>query len=220
MQLIKKSKWFLIPLFLFINSQSIFAQLNQADIFNRNVPITWLGIDFTQARFFVPASSHKRSSEVTNSSFVDRYIPEWNNLFITEPRKYDVAGATQRKSVVNALDVTDKANIAINKNFFFDDTDTVRTLLKEDIANLVKQYDFKGKTGLGMMFFVEEMNKAHRMAGVWVTFVDMDAKKVIFTIYRTGTTGGFGFRNYWASAFHDVLQNMEQTDFSKWQESL
>ena len=51
--------------------------------------------------------------------------------------------------------------------------------------------------------------------GIWVTFVDMKSKTVLFTTYQTNPPGGFGFRNYWAKPLYTTLKNME-SDFKKW----
>lgn len=45
-----KLKWLLALLYLALNLQSALVQSNQ-DIFDAEIPITWLGLDYTQAKF-------------------------------------------------------------------------------------------------------------------------------------------------------------------------
>ncbi len=64
--------------------------------------------------------------------------------------------------------------------------------LKEaDITTLVKGFDFKGKKGLGILFIVEALSKTEKAAAVWVTLIDMPAKKVLLTERIEGKASGF-----------------------------
>jgi len=61
---------------------------------------------------------------------------------------------------------------------------------------------------------VEGMSKGLGEAGAWVTLVDMKSKKVISTTYKTGKAGGFGFRNYWAKSWFNIIKE-SKSDFKK-----
>jgi len=50
---------------------------------------------------------------------------------------------------------------------------------------------------------------------MWVTFVDMNKKTVLFTKRLTEKSGGFGFRNYWAKTFNNALKDIDK-DLKKW----
>lgn len=192
-----------------------FAQATKADIFDTGKPLTWLGIDYSQAKFIGSEAAYKASGEVVNSEFTEKFIPAWNNLFIAEAKKYDVAKATHRATVTYAIDVAEKANNAIKKDFFDENPSDFKTLTEQNIGDLVKNYDFQGKTGLGLLFFMEGMSKGQKLAGMWVTFVDMGSKTVLLTVYETGASGGFGFRNYWAKPIYEVLKDMN-SNFKNW----
>ena len=86
---------------------------------------------------------------------------------------------------------------------------------KEKIASMVKQYDYKGKKGLGMMFVVEGMHKEAKKASMWVVFVNMDTKTLLLAKQVEGAAGGFGFRNYWAKSFYNGLKEVEN-NFDRW----
>ncbi len=207
MKTIKKLSW-LVALFIITGIQATFAQ-TKADLFNPKTTVTWLGLDFSQAKFIGNEAAYKATGELINEEFVKKYIPAWANLFITEPTVYNVAKAVHRDSVHYALQVTEKANSAITKNFFTEKPADFTTLKEQDIAELVKNYDFQGQKGIGMMFFVEGMSKGTHLAGAWVTFVNMDNKTVILTLFRTGNSRGFGFRNYWAHSWYNILKDFK-----------
>lgn len=205
----KRANWLITFSLICLSSFSVTGQ-TKADIFNGSSDITWLGIDFTQTKFIGTAAQFKDAGEITSSEFRDKYIPSWNQLFINEQKKYDVAKAVKRAEVKYAMDVTEKANNSIKGNFFSDDPNDYKKLDEQKVANLVKNYDFQGKTGIGFIFFIDGMSKSKDEASGWVTFVDMKSKKVLLTEYKTGKAGGFGFKNYWAKSFLNLLKSTEK----------
>ena len=205
----KRASWLLAISMVLFNVNVIFAQ-TKPDIFNGSTEITWLGIDFTQAKFIGSAFQFKDAGEITNGEFRDKYVPSWNQLFINEQKKYDVAKTVKRSEVKYAMDVTEKANNSIKGNFFSDDPNDYKKLDEQKVANIIKNYDFQGKSGIGMLFVIDGMSKSKEEASGWVTFVDMKSKKVLLTEYKTGKAGGFGFRNYWAKSFQNILKAAEK----------
>ena len=191
----------------------------KADVLNEANEITWLGLDFSQTKFIGTAYQFKDAGEITNEEFVEKYAPGWNQLFIDEAKKYDVADAVHRVKVKYATDVTDKVNAAIKgKDFFSNDPDDYKKLNEEKVAGIIKKYNFKDYTGIGLVFIVDGMSKSKSEAGAWVTFVDMKSKKVLYTYYGAGkATGITGFRNYWATAFLKILKDLkkEYSDMKK-----
>lgn len=207
----KRLQSLMLALLLSVN---LFAQ-SKADIFDADKSITWLGMDFTQVKFIGEATQWSDAGEITNSQMRDKYFPGWNALFISEKDKYKVADAVRRAEVDYAIDVTEKANNALKGNFFENDGNLYHSLDDKKVADLVKKYDFKGHEGIGMMFFVEGMSKGKEMASMWVTFVDMKNKTVLLTKQMEGKAGGFGFRNYWAKSFLNVLKSIKE-DWKSW----
>lgn len=205
----KRASCLLTLSFVFFHAVSVFAQ-TKADIFNGSAEITWLGIDFTQTKFIGSATQFKDAGEISSAEFRDKYIPSWNQLFINEQKKYDVAKAVKRTEVKYAMDVTEKANNGIKGDFFSNDPNDYKKLDEQKVASLVKNYNFQGKTGIGLMFFIDGMSKSKDEASGWITFVDMKSKKVLLTEYKTGKAGGFGFKNYWAKSFHNMLKSAEK----------
>ncbi len=186
----------------------------KSDIFG-SAPITWLGLDFTHLKFIGSAAQFKDAGTITNNDMRSKYFPAWNNLFVAEQKKYNVADAVHRDNVTYATDVTQAANDKSTAEYFTEKTDAYQLLTADMISTIVAGYDFKGKTGIGLLFFVEGMSKDKVEASMWVTFVDMGSKKVLLTNQMTGGAGGFGFRNYWAKSFYNVLGDIEH-DFKKW----
>ena len=190
---------------------SVVAQ-TKADIFNESKPITWLGLDFSQVKI-----SGVPQYEVNSTDLREKYFIAWNQLFVNEKDKFEVAKAVNRSEVKYAINVVEPANK--KEGAFFADDDKMYQLLNEEkISELVKSYDFKGNAGIGMMFFVEGMSKGKEEASMWATFVNMDTKEVLLTRRVTGKNGGFGFRNYWAKSFGKGLDEVNN-NFKNWKKS-
>jgi len=227
MKLNTQFKSLAVVVLIAVNAQVLSAQ-SKSDVFNGSVPLTLLGIDYSQAKYI---GAHENTTvafnawtvarkedngEVTNDQFRDEFTVEWNNLLLDEPKKYNIAKATDRSSINYAIDVALNANKAIKKQFFSESPNDFKTIDETTIANVVKNYDFGKNQGLGLIFFVEGMSRGLEKEGIWVTFVDMKSKTVLLTKYVTEKPGGGGFRNYWARPLAEIIKNMEK-DFKRWQ---
>jgi hypothetical protein len=202
MKAIAKLKWLIAALFIVVSGQPLFAQTK----IDASTPITWLGLDYSQAKIIGQATQWENAGKITNAQIKDIYTVSWNELFINEQKKYDIAEALHRSSVKYDIDVALKANAALDKDFFSNNPGDFKTLDESKIAAIVSKYDFGKNDGVGLIFFVEGLSKANSSEGFWITFVDMKSKKVISTTYRTAKPGGFGFRNYWAKPIYTILK--------------
>lgn len=202
--------------FAFVMSSLGATAQTKSDI-TGNMPITWLGMDFSQLKFIGSAAQFKDAGEISNYDLRVKYFPGWNNLFIKEREKYNIAKYVDRNDndIDYAIEVTDAANTKSSGPYFTDNAGDYQLLTADKVASLVARYDFKGHKGLGMMFFVEGMYKDREEASIWVTFVNMGDKKVLLTHRVSGRSGGFGLRNYWAKSFYNVLQEVGH-DLGKW----
>lgn len=206
-----KLSW-LIAFVFFLSVKCVTAQTKD-DLFAGTADVTWLGLDFSQAKFIGEATGFKDHGEVTNGEMRDRYIPGWNMLFVNEQKKYDVAKYTHRAEVKYGIDVTDHANSEIKKDFFSKDPSEYNSLDAAKVEGLVKKYDFKGKKGIGLIIFVEGMSKGKEEASGWAVYVNLDKKSVIMSQHVTGKPGGFGFKNYWAKSFLGMLKDSDYKDW-------
>ena len=207
-----KFLWLIAVLF-FVNSRTAKSQGSKDDLMNGSSDVTWLGMDFTQAKFIGAATQFKDAGEITNSEFRDKYISGWNNLFVNEEKKYNVAKVVHRTEIKHGMEVTEKVNNGIKKDFFSNNPDEYMTLDAEKVAGLIKKYNFEGKTGIGLIFFIEGMSKGKDQASAWAAYVDMKSRSVILSKHLTGKAGGFGFKNYWAKSFYNILQDADYKDW-------
>lgn len=204
----KKFLVFLISVSL--SGLSLKAQQMQ-DIFNRNTKITWLGLDFTSAKFI---GDRER---LGSTSDMQHMIEAWNDLLINEKTKFDVAPAIDKIKTEDAIEVTKEHNTALDVSEMFSNNIKDHFHLRpDDIIAIVSDYDFKGNTGIGLMFIVESFSKLNEEGAMWVTFIDMDKKDVFFSERVASKPSGFGIRNFWAGAVYGVMKKMQKKEFEMW----
>lgn len=177
-----------------------FTSSRAQDIFDYKEPVTWLGLDFSELKLI------KYDETVTEQELQDKYFPGWNDLIVNEKEKYDIAKAVDHDDITYYTDAVDKVNSSAKGKFITEDIKAFTHLDEAKVKQMVKKYDLKGKTGLGLVFIVEAMDKAQKEASIWVTFIKMDTKEVLLAKPLTGASGGFGFRNYWAGSINKVLK--------------
>jgi len=163
--------------------------------------VVWLGIDFTQVKLIGPSGF----SNVPN--IVNTQVHSINDLFVKEPNKYNFPkflGKTARYK----LDIVYERNMKIPVDGLVLVSDPGGRVNEEVVQKVVDECQFPKDNLIGMMFVAEALDKNQQAAFAWVTFIDLNTGKVIYTSKYAGTAGGFGFRNYWARSFFDILRQM------------
>jgi hypothetical protein len=181
------------------------------DVFNTQTPIFYFGIDFTKAKLI-------NDAEANENDIKERQFDGINDLMVNEAKKYDFAGALRRSELPNDLGFVAKRNATIDPDNIKSTSSADYNRLKEsDIQEVVKAFDFGNNKGIGLLIVMEGMSKSKKGASMWITFVDINAKKVLFTERMEGKGGmAFGFRNYWAVPIRDVVDEIKKKKYSEW----
>lgn len=183
----------------------------RSDVFDPNSEVTWLGLDFTGAKFI--GDRERLGSE----SDLHHLLDALNELMVKEADKYNVAAALKKKKVEYATEVTTEHNAGLDVLAMIsaDGKDHVH-LSPEGVHEIILGYDFKGKSGIGLIFNVESFNKLVEEGSFWVTFVNMGTREILFTERLTAPPSGFGMRNFWAGAVNGVLTKIKKKEFENW----
>ena len=203
-------KWLLAIVFLLAGTQPLSAQTLK-DFFNSSeVPLTYLGVDFTRAKVFNDIAANAMDIR-------DRQFAAINQVIVNEPKKYDFQKALSKSNVTNDISFVNAKNAKIDAEKIIESNsaDEVR-FTKATIESIVKGYKFAGKKGIGLMFIMESMNKASAQASMYVTFIDIASGKVLLTERMTAKAVGFGFRNYWAKTVYEVLDDIKKSKYKEW----
>lgn len=195
---------------VFVASLNVSAQ-SKSDVFNKETEITWLGLDFSHAKLLGDREKYGSESDVKH------LMNAWNELILNEPDKYNVAKAVGRSKVEKATDVTTDRNGEVDvQAMFTNDQKDYLHIQPSDIDGIVSSFDFKGKTGIGLVFIVETFSKPNEEGSIYVTFVNMGSKETLFSERLTAEPKGFGMRNFWAGCVYGVLTKMQKKEFESW----
>ncbi|MFT4155881.1 hypothetical protein [Parafilimonas sp.] len=196
-----------------IGINGAFAQTLKDVFTNSETPVFYLGIDFTQTRLIDDAAANE-------TDIRDRQFTGINDVIVNEPKKYDLAGAFHKSEIDHDLGYVAKKNESANAEAIKStNTGDFHRFTESDVAKVVSGYSFGDKSGIGLLFVTEALSKSKKAAAVWVTLIDMKSRKVLMTDRVEGSVsrfGGFTFRNYWASAFKDVIDTIEKKKYSEW----
>lgn len=199
-------------LLILASSITVNAQ-DRNDIFDPKVKITWLGLDFSAHKFI--GDRERLGSE----SDMRHLFDAWNDLIIKESDKYNIADAIGRSkaSFANEIDVTKEHNAELDVVGMYSDSEKDYLHLKgEGVEEIIASYDFKGLTGIGLMFNSESFSKSNVEAAIWITFVNMETKEVLFSERMTAPPAGAGTRNYWAGAMVKIIERIKKKEFESW----
>ena len=192
-------------------TQPAFSQ-SLKDVFtNSEVPLTYLGIDFSQTRVI----DQGNADDIRN-----RLYRSINDLVVDEFKKFDIKGAFRKSNVINYTNAVSDQNSKANLSEIISNNSSDFNRLKEaDILRIIKGLDLKGQDGIGVVFVMEAMRKVDKKgtAAIWVTFIDMKSKKLLMTErIEEEAKGGFGFRNYWASTIKELIDDIDKKKFKAW----
>src|SRR5260221_13331927 len=178
-------------------------------VFDPKTPVTWLGLDFYGAKFVGDQAAFTAANNTKN------LLASWNELLLKEAGKYNVGRSLRKRNVTNNFSETNKHNEGLDFNSMLSDK-AGDPIDKEMVRSVVAGYDFGGLNGLGLMFKVESFDRVAVKGTLWVTFINLSSKQVIFTERMSADPGGLGMRNYWARAVLVILERMEGKVAKEW----
>ncbi|HEY9044413.1 MAG TPA: hypothetical protein VIN08_00885 [Ohtaekwangia sp.] len=190
---------------------SITVAQDRSDVFKEDAKITWLGLDFSDAKLI--GDREKLGSE----SDIRHLIEAWNNLIVSEGDKFDVAAAIDKKKIEKNIQATLDHNATLDVLSMLSNAEKDYIHLNRDgVAEIIASYDFKGASGIGLMFNVESFSKMNEEASFWVTFINIDTKEVLFSERVVAEPRGFGMRNFWGGAIFGALERIKKKEYSMW----
>ena len=183
-------------------------------IFTSN-EMVWFGLDFTKTHF-VGSFDHGFGANSANGyDLRTKWIPAWNNLIVKEQYNFDLRRCFRKRYVYYDIASVDRLNDKLDPEQLLNYNET--KIGKELIPEMVKKYTSSEKqNGLGLVFIIENFNKNTKKAGLYVTFFDIETRKVLLCEYMSGNPVGFGLRNYWAGAVKDILNWVDFYEYRKW----
>jgi len=200
-------KLLLLAVFYLVLSFPIKAQYSTSDIFEVT-KITWFGLDFSNVKL-IGTIGFKNPESIQSY-----YFNTWNSLILTESDKYNLARFFHKDLVRHDLSVVTERNTIPEPDKLVIETDYSFDV--EKVKQIIAEYDSGEKDGIGLVFIIESLNKYKEKASIWVTFFDIKTKEVLLAEYMDGKSGGFGFRNYWAKSYYNVMKSAYKSVRKSW----
>ena len=202
---------FLSGILLFSLNSTVFSQ-SVEDIFKRTgEKVVWLGVDFTQVKLLGPLGTVDKEELIP-------LFEDMNRVIISERTKYNFETALRKDEVPYDLEVVTRLNSAIEpgKIISYSSVDAEGRLSEEAISVLIKQYKIAKPEGIGLVFFMETIDKPREKGTMWVTFFNLQDRNILFTEKMSGTAGGISFRNHWATTVYNVINKIRDTKYREW----
>ncbi len=185
------------------------------DLFHSNdIKISWLGVDFSHVKLIGDFSQIYGAGEKSTNQIKDVYFDAWNEIILDEREKYDVKGMIERDEIFYDVDMINK----INSEAEIDNLESLNVphYTDQDIEGFVSEYPIEGKSGIGILFLAECLNKSSQIAYYHFVALNMQNGNVIFQERLQGSPGGFGLRNYWAGSIYDVIKDIDRKKYKQW----
>ena len=206
----KKLTFFVFGLLMAVQ---VSAENTMSDLFAGKAKVVYLGLDFTQAKYI------GRAGFMDAEAIKNQHMASWNNLIEFEPKKFSLQKPLKLRDdqyvakVADMLQYNKSANVADNI------IDGEYSINEADVKKSVSKYSLSEKDGIGVVYVVESLSKTAERMAVWVTFIDLATKKVLYTERLEGKAGGFGFRNYWAGAVYKISDAID-SKYKQWSKTL
>jgi hypothetical protein len=185
------------------------------DIFNTSTQITWFGIDYSHSKIIGSVGSFGGKSPISAQELRDSYYPAWNHLILDEPEKFNLQAMIHRGSVTKDITVIKHLNAATSLDSM--EAPVTPYYTPTEIQHFISTYPIEGKTGIGLVFIAESMNKISDEAVYHVIFFNIETKVILLQERLKGTASGFGLRNYWAGSYAKVMAYIREEGYYKWQ---
>jgi hypothetical protein len=178
------------------------------DIFSASDPkITMCGVDFTHVKII---------GENDALTIRNVYFSAINTLLMTEQEKYNLRTALRKGYVEYNLDEVYNHNMNRNIETMLLYSNNIPPIPYDTIKQIIKGYKFPEKTGVGLMFIMETMDKPGAVSLMHVVFFNMATKDILMAEKMSGTVGGFGFRNFYARSIYNVINEIRDVKYDQW----
>jgi len=213
---------FFIFIFSFIITGNLSSQNLEKVLINKHYPVYFLGLDFSESKFI-------GNSGVSGYTIRDKFFSEWNYLFYSEKKKYNIgeyikidnssrlkrnpenwarmAGNSikYRTDIVEEIHKSvDPKKIVLYSNYNLEDLD------KDKLQEVVNRYDFEPTSPVALTFIVNYFNWLTGESKIAAVFFNSNTKEILFSTSITGKGSGKNFRNFWMNSIEDILGKLKK----------
>jgi hypothetical protein len=169
--------------------------------------ITFFGIDFTRVKCM--GNMFKNPEDIKSVQFA-----QWNRI-LYEEKKYDLKPAFRSRNVILEFSYLEKLNNTVDASKIINYSPSFLTV--NDIVEMVENYEYGDKSGIGVVFIADLYDETKSKAFVHVVVFDLATKKVMIWEFMKGKPGGAGMRNYWSNAIANIIDRIKSEKYPKWE---
>jgi hypothetical protein len=163
--------------------------------------LVWFGIDYSKVKLIGVRSHFSDLLDIQS-----RLFRSWNELFLVESEKYDLEKAFRTNDVKYQMDkAIDRSNSREMDGIVQTDPYKIE---EGEVLDLLKEYTDPSVHATGALFVMETLDKLGERSTMWLAVFDISTGEVLHLERYSGKAGGFGFRNYWARCFYNVVKTL------------
>lgn len=186
-----------------------------SDVFNPgSQSFYWLGIDFSHVKTIGDFTQFGEAGAVDAYQIKTQYFPSWNNLVLSEPEKFDIKGMFKLDNLENDIEMIAKINAETNTSEM--QASSSPNYTEDNIKSFVSSYNTSGKSGIGLVFIAEALDKNTPEGWFHVVAINMGTKDVLVWERVKAKPAGFGVRNYWAGAVAAIIKEAKKSYYKSW----
>lgn len=189
---------------LLIIAFSLLLPLSASKTARSSDELVWFGIDYSLVKFIGTADQFTDLPKIQNY-----YFRAWNDIILAEESKYDLKTAFS----VSTLHY-DMENSCIRSEERSMDgiiQTSPYTITEEQVKSVVASNIDPAENIVGAMFVMETLNKLESVSTMWLAVFNVGTGEILYMRRYSGDVGGFGFRNYYARSYYNVIKNLKMT---------
>jgi len=169
-----------------------------SEVFYRQ-DLVFYGYDLTYLKLTNPSKMGQ------SMQLIQQYFNDWNNEF------NKLVGYNNLKKWMDKRYMT--LGTPIFQNYYKRDFNNFveygsYCISFDDLQEIINSYVINETKGIGMVVNMVNFNKDREYSMQWVTFFDIETRKIIFAVLTTGEAGGGGMVGHWASAVEQGVRNI------------
>ncbi len=163
--------------------------------------LVWFGLDYSLVKFIGLNSQFSDLAHIQG-----HYFRAWNELIIVEQEKYDL------KKAFSAQKVTFDLENAISRSQEIDMNQVVQSesyrIGEEQAIEVAMAYTDRSVEKVGALFVMETLDKLGESSSMWLVVFNISTGEILHVNRHAAAPGGFGFRNYWARSYYNVIKGL------------
>lgn len=126
-----------------------------------------------------------------------------NQLFLSEPKKYDVGGFTAIDILSTNIETANESLGGLAAEQFTPRREAIDW--QTQLPGIIARYN-NDSGNMGLLLIADTLDKGNGSGQYIAVLFDPATGEILRQSYMTGKPGGFGLRNFWAGSLYNALR--------------